>query len=95
MQITDHFPADRALALLDTMSKHFAHKIKVTSDAPQSTLRFKTGEARIVVTPRGLHLTLDAAEPEALAWLRRVVERHSLRFAHCEDPAHLTWSVGA
>ncbi|WP_410218066.1 DUF2218 domain-containing protein [Paracoccus sp. (in: a-proteobacteria)] len=93
MQMTASFPTMRASALLGTMSKHFAHKITVIEEEDCSTLHFEMGEAGISVTPEGLHLTLNALDPDAMERLRGVVEGHLLRFAHREDPAPLAWTA--
>nr|WP_111299499.1 DUF2218 domain-containing protein [Paracoccus saliphilus] len=95
MQMTADFPTERASGLLATLSKHFAHKIDVTTEDDHANLHFEMGVARIAVAPQGLHLVLDASNPDGMEQLRDVVESHLLRFAHREDPAPLAWSQAA
>ncbi|MDN5567874.1 MAG: DUF2218 domain-containing protein [Paracoccus sp. (in: a-proteobacteria)] len=95
MQMTADFATERAAALMGTMGKHFGHKIPVTTADDHVILQFGMGDARISTVPNGLHLSLEAADPEAMESLLGVVESHLLRFAHREDPAPLAWSAPA
>lgn len=95
MQMTADFPTARGAALMSTLSKHFAHKIEVTTGDDWTALHFEMGVARIALGPQGLNLALDASDPAGMEQLRGVVESHLLRFAHREDPAPLGWSQAA
>lgn len=93
MQHIAEFPTARAAQLLGTLSKHFAHKIKVDIHESHSKFHFDIGEGKIETTPDGLLLTAEASGDDNMQNLRDVLERHLLRFAHREDPQPLNWKT--
>lgn len=95
MTICADFPTDRAGALMGTMSKHFAHKITVTSQADRCLLHFPDGLATIYATETGLRLIVEGSPAETRDRLRDILESHLLRFAHRQNPAPLTWTPDA
>lgn len=92
MRAVADFPTERATALMQTMTKHFGHKILTTLSDHDAVLSFEMGQAMLVAHDATLHLVLDADAPAALTQLSGIIESHLLRFAHRDDPAPLVWS---
>lgn len=95
MQSTADFPTARGAQLMQTMAKHFGHKIEVEITETRALMRFQPGDAWAEIVPQGLRLTVRSDTPEGVARVREVVESHLLRFAHREDPRPLVWAEPA
>lgn len=75
---------------LGQLCKHFAHKLPVTLEEANGSIAFPTGTCRLEAVEDALVMTLDAADPTALAALEDVVARHLLRFAF-RTPPEIAW----
>lgn len=95
MQSVAEFPTARGPQLMQTMAKHFGHKIEVEIDEEQALLHFAAADTLIELLPEGLRLSVTAESAEAVTQVCGVVESHLLRFAHREDPQPLNWSAPA
>lgn len=95
MQSTADFPTSRGLQLMQTMAKHFGHKIPVEIEGERALMRFDAGEALAELVPDGLRLSVTSDGAEGVVQLRDVIERHLLRFAQRDDPQPLDWTAPA
>ena len=93
MQSSADFPTTRGLQLMQTLAKHFGHKIPVRTGDDHAEISFDFGDARIGITDSGLHLQATGRDTEAVQRVADVLGRHLLRFAHREDPQPLEWSL--
>lgn len=80
---------------MQTMAKHFGHKIPVEFDEESAVMRFDAGAAHARVTDAGLHLSVESESADGVLQLADVVGRHLLRFAHRDDPQPIDWSPAA
>ena len=95
MQSVAEFPTARGPQLMQTMAKHFGHKIEVEIDEEHALLHFAPADVLIELQPEGLRLSVTSDSAEAVNQICGVIESHLLRFAHREDPQPLSWSAPA
>ncbi len=79
---------------LQQLAKHWSHKLEVTFDATQATIRFPNGVvASLEAGDAALLARLDAPDPETLARMKGVLAEHLDRFAFREAPLPFVWAV--
>ena len=74
-------PTALASRYLQQLCKHFAHKIAVRYDAASGEAQFPWGRCTMAATDAVLTLRCEAADAEALARVKAVVDDHLVRFA--------------
>ena len=74
-------PTALASRYLQQLCKHFAHKIEVRYDAASGDAQFPWGRCAMTATDEVLTLRAEAADAEALARVKAVVDDHLIRFA--------------
>ncbi|AWB07262.1 DUF2218 domain-containing protein (plasmid) [Azospirillum humicireducens] len=78
---TANVPTALASRYLQQLCKHFAHKIAVRYDAASGDAQFPWGRCAMTATDGVLSLRAEAADAEALARVKAVVDNHLIRFA--------------
>ena len=79
---------------LGQLCKHFAHKVPALFEASDGEISFPAGICRLHAEGDALTMTVEAADPEAIARLQDVVASHLLRFAFREELA-IDWQPAA
>lgn len=74
-----------AHALALRMAKHFAHKVRVETDAGRTRVHTRFGPFELEPAEKILHVRATADDEEALARLEDVVVAHLGRFARGEE----------
>lgn len=95
MHSSADFPTARGAQLMQTLAKHFGHKIPVEVSDDRAAISFDFGDALVETTESGLRLQVTGKDAEAVRRLADVIESHLLRFAHREDPQPLEWTQPA
>lgn len=85
-------PTAHAHRYLVQLCKHFGHRAPAAFDARNGHIRFEAGEVRLRSAPETLMVIAEAAEPEGLERLEKVVESHLKRFAFREPELAVDWS---
>lgn len=78
---TAKIPTALASRYLQQLCKHFAHKIAVRYDADAGEALFPWGRCTMTAADGILTLHCEAADAEALARVKAVVDDHLVRFA--------------
>lgn len=86
------FETGNASRYLQQLCKHFAHKTEVEFDETQGFVRFIMGQARMTAHKERLDIEASAAQADALAQVKSIIESHLVRFAFREDLSALNWS---
>lgn len=78
---------------LQQLCKHWSHKLDVTFDEAQGTIRFP-GETVISLDagPDALNARIEAPDADTLARMKTVLAEHLDRFAFREAPLPFDWS---
>lgn len=92
MRLSAHLPTTRAVPIMTTAARHFAHKVAVEQNEGAARVAFPGGTGIMTVDPAGLALLIEAEDAEAAERVRQVFERHLLGFAHRESPEPLVWT---
>ncbi len=92
MQSSADFPTTRGAQLMQTLAKHFGHKIPVEIADDRAVISFDFGDALAETTEAGLRLQVTGKDAEAVRKLADVVDGHLLRFAHRDEPKPLEWT---
>jgi DNA-binding PadR family transcriptional regulator len=88
---TAEIRSEKASGYLQQLCKHFEHKRPVTFDPHRGHIEFQDGSCDLSAEGDRLTMTVRASDPEGVARLEDVVERHLVRFAFREDLA-LNWT---
>ena len=83
---------EKAAGYLGQLCKHFAHKIPASFEGGAGRIEFSRGVCLLRAEDGVLTLTVETADPEALAPLEDVVARHLERFAFREELA-VEWAA--
>lgn len=89
---TSRFDTPNASKYLQSLCKHFAHKVEVEYDAQQGQAALPPGLARFRACDTALEIEVTAEDLKGLNQARYIVEDHLLRFAFREDPDFLQWA---
>lgn len=79
-----------ATAMLERLCKHFAKKIPVERDVNRGHAHFPYGACELVASDDALSFTCRAADDEAMARLREVIEMHVGMFSK-RAPLRVEW----
>jgi catechol 2,3-dioxygenase len=85
---------DRPSPYLLQVAKHFRHKLDVTFDEREATIRFAFGRCELRAEEGILVLEAIAGTPEELARVEDVIASHLVRFGR-RDELGVTWSPAA
>ena len=80
-----------AQGYLALLCDHFAARVPASAQGREARISFTTGEVRLRASPMTLMVTADAEEPDALARLEGLVERHLKRLAQSEAGLAVEW----
>ena len=89
---TARFETPNASKYLQSLCKHFAHKVEVDYDADKGQAALPPGPAQFHADPTGLSIEVKAEDTPGIVRARYIVEDHLLRFAFREDPKPLDWT---
>ena len=90
---TSRLETPNASKYMQSMCKHFAHKVAVEYDDTRAHADLPPGRAQFNADESGLHIEVTGADDEGLTKAKGIVESHLLRFAFREDPQPLIWSA--
>jgi len=90
LQSNTSFATEKASQYLQTLCKHFGHKLKTEFTAEQGLIEFPFGNCKLVADTTTLKLTGNANSSEDLERLQTVMTNHLTRFAFREEPK-LSW----
>jgi len=85
------FETERASRYLQTMCKHFAHKVEVRFDAEHGVAAMPYGRLEMRARDGILQFEIEAADDNLLERMKHVVETHIVRFAFREKLEKLDW----
>ncbi|WP_136636046.1 DUF2218 domain-containing protein [Pseudooceanicola onchidii] len=87
------FETPNASKYLQSLCKHFAHKVSVSYDAVQGRADLPPGPAVLQADDTGLNIEVSGADVQSLMRAKFIIEDHLLRFAFREEPEALQWSA--
>lgn len=91
LQSNTSFTTEKASQYLQTLCKHFGHKLKTEFTADQGLIEFPFGFCKLIADTTTLNMTGNANTSEDLDRLQTVMTNHLARFAFREEP-NLTWN---
>ena len=91
MRSSATIPTANARRYMSQLCKHFAHRVTATFGDREGSIAFTAGEVRLRAAPENLMLVADAAQPEGLDLLERIVESHLRRYAFREPDLAVVW----
>lgn len=89
---TARVPTENGSKYLQQLCKHWSHKLDVSFDARQGTVRFPQAVATMTAQPDALLVSVEAETPEMVEQMKDVLARHLDRFAFREAPMPFDWS---
>lgn len=89
---TARVPTENGSRYLQQLCKHWSHKLDVSFDAHQGTVRFPDAVAVMTAQNDGLLVKVEAEAPDTVDRIKDVVARHLDRFAFREAPLAFDWS---
>ena len=87
-------PPEHASKYLQQLCKHWSHRLEVTFDPTQGTVKFPEAVATMSARENGLEGTVESAAAETVERLKGVVSSHLDRFAFREAPLTFEWVDG-
>jgi len=87
-------PTEHASKYLQQLCKHWSHRLDVTFDPTQGTVKFPEAVATMSAGVGGLEVVVEADEAETVERLKGVVSSHLDRFAFREAPLTFEWVDG-
>ncbi|MFH1793587.1 MAG: DUF2218 domain-containing protein [Pseudomonadota bacterium] len=87
-------PTEHASKYLQQLCKHWSHRLEVTFDTMQGTVKFPEAVATMSAREGGLEVTVESAAAETVERLKGVVSTHLDRFAFREAPLTFEWVDG-
>ncbi|MBW3097962.1 DUF2218 domain-containing protein [Pseudohoeflea coraliihabitans] len=94
MKATTHFNTDKAERYLETLCKHFGHKVPVTHKRNEGHIALPFGACDLIASENGLTLSAAADDRANLERTVEVMTSHLERFAFREAP-ELSWNYPA
>jgi hypothetical protein len=88
---TTRFETPNASKYLQSLCKHFAHKVSVDYDDKAGKADLPPGPATLQADSAGLDIQVTGPDQEGLNRAKHIIEDHLLRFAFREEPEALTW----
>ena len=81
----------KASQYLQTLCKHFGHKIETRFDERTGTIAFPGTSIRLLATSTELLVGAEGTTPESAARIRGVIDSHLKRFAFREGFESMDW----
>jgi len=88
-----YVPTASGAKYLQQLCKHWAHKLEVELSDLRGVVRFPNAVATMEADPKGLAVTVEAADGETVERMQGVVAAHLDRFAFREAPLPFNWSA--
>lgn len=85
---------EHASKYLQQLCKHWSHRLEVTFDPTQGTVKFPEAMATMSAREGGLEVAVEADEAETVERFKGVVSSHLDRFAFREAPLTFEWVDG-
>lgn len=89
---TARVPTENGSKYLQQLCKHWSHKLDVSFDEHQGTVRFPDAVATMTAEPATLVVSVEAEDLSIVERMRDVVANHLDRFAFREAPLTFDWS---
>ena len=89
---TARVPTAQAGKYLQQLCKHWSHKLEVSFDDKQGTVRFPVAVATMTAEPEALLVSIEAEDASVVHQMKDVMARHLDRFAFREAPLTFDWS---
>ena len=89
---TGRWATPKASQYLQTLCKHFGHKVETRFDERQGTIAFPGSAVRLVATATELLIAADGTTAETAARVREVIDSHLKRFAFREEFEAMEWA---
>lgn len=89
---TARVPSENGSKYLQQLCKHWSHKLDVSFDTQQGTVRFPEAVVVMTAEPDVLLVSIEADARETVDRMKDVVARHLDRFAFREAPLAFDWS---
>ena len=89
---TGRWATPKASQYLQTLCKHFGHKVETRFDERQGTIAFPSTSIRLLATSTELLVGAEGTTPESAARIRGVIDSHLKRFAFREEFEAMEWA---
>ena len=89
---TGRWATPKASQYLQTLCKHFGHKVETRFDERQGTIAFPGTSIRLLATSTELLVSAEGTTPESAARVRSVIDSHLKRFAFREGFETMDWA---
>ena len=89
---TGRWATPKASQYLQTLCKHFGHKVETRFDERAGTIAFPGSSVRLVATATELLVAAEGTTPETSARVREVIDSHLKRFAFREGFDAMDWA---
>ena len=89
---TGRWATPKASQYLQTLCKHFGHKVETLFDERAGAIAFPEVPVRLAATETELLIATDGTTPETAAKLRSVIDSHLRRFAFREGFEAMDWT---
>ena len=89
---TGRWATPKASQYLQTLCKHFGHKVETRFDERTGTIAFPGSPIRLVATATELLVAAEGTTPETAARIREVIDSHLKRFAFREGFEAMDWA---
>ena len=88
---TGRWATPKASQYLQTLCKHFGHKVETRFDERRGIIAFPGSAVRLVATATELLIAADGTTAETAARVREVIDSHLKRFAFREGFESMDW----
>ncbi len=89
---TGRWATPKASQYLQTLCKHFGHKVETRFDERTGTIAFPGTSIRLAATETELLVGAEGTTPESAARIRGVIDSHLKRFAFREEFEAMDWT---
>ncbi len=91
--IVGRWATPKASQYLQTLCKHFGHKVETRFDERVGIIAFPGSSVRLLATATELLVGTEGTTPESAARLREVIDSHLKRFAFREGFETMDWAA--
>ncbi len=89
---TGRWATPKASQYLQTLCKHFGHKVETRFDEQAGMIAFPGMAVRLAATATELLVAAECTTPESAARIRSVIDSHLQRFAFREGFESMDWA---
>jgi hypothetical protein len=89
---TGRWATPKASQYLQTLCKHFGHKVETRFDEHTGAIAFPGTSIRLLATSTELLVGAEGITPESAARIRGVIDSHLKRFAFREEFEAMEWA---